>query len=102
MPYLNLITNVKLGAEVLSKPEEYISVSITYNDTLTFNGTFDPAFQLVITSLGNINGSKNVVYSKKLFSFLKEKLGIPDNRGYIVFQDPGVENLGFRSTTFFA
>jgi len=77
-----------------------MSVSITYNDTLTFGGTFEPAFQLLVISLLNINATKNVEYNKKIFSFLKEKLGVPDNRGYIVFQDPGVENLGFQSTTF--
>ncbi|KAM6500929.1 Tautomerase/MIF superfamily [Amanita muscaria] len=76
-----------------------MSASITYNDTLIFNGTFDPAFQLVVMSVGNIDGSKNVIYSEKIFAFLKEKLGVPDNRGYIVFQDPGAENLGFLNTT---
>ncbi|KAK2460644.1 hypothetical protein APHAL10511_007114 [Amanita phalloides] len=114
MPFLNLITNVKIpdtfafaqefskvSAEILEKPEKYISVSYTYNDTLTFGGTFDPAFQLHITSLKNINAEANNQYALKLSDFLRAKLGLPDDRGYIVFYDPGVENVGYRSSTWF-
>ncbi|KAI0927936.1 hypothetical protein AcV5_005652 [Taiwanofungus camphoratus] len=64
MPYLNLTTNVALddpkafclefsefATKTLDKPKAFISVSYTYNETLTFNGTFDPAFQLHILRL---------------------------------------------------
>ncbi|PFH52482.1 hypothetical protein AMATHDRAFT_140110 [Amanita thiersii Skay4041] len=113
MPYLQLTTNVKvedpkgfarefskLGAEVLGKPEGYISVSIAQNDTLTFGGSFDPAFQLLVISLDNINPQVNEVYSKKFFQFFKDKLNIPDNRAYITFIDPGRANIAHQSTTF--
>ncbi|KAF8638807.1 hypothetical protein AX17_001865 [Amanita inopinata Kibby_2008] len=111
MPYLKLTTNIadgkafalefsKLGAEILGKPEKYISVSITYNETLTFDGTFDPALQLAITSLDNINPQANDLYSKRFFEFFKDKLGVPDDRGYISFLDPGRANVGYRNTTF--
>lgn len=94
----------------MGKPEQFMSVSYTHNDTLTFNGSFDPAFQLTIvrtlaahclflmpvkTSLFNINAQANQQYAHKISVFLKEKLGVSDERGYITFFDPGAENLGY-------
>lgn len=32
-------------------PEMYITASYTYNDTLTFAGTFEPAFVLTIVGI---------------------------------------------------
>lgn len=46
---LTLIT--QFGAETLKKPEGYISVIFTYNEVLTFGGSFDPAFSLRIVSV---------------------------------------------------
>ncbi|KAI5118420.1 hypothetical protein M0805_005504 [Coniferiporia weirii] len=113
MPGLQLTTNVKvedpkafvlefskLAAQTLGKPESYISVSYSYEEALSFAGTFEPAFLMTVTSLGNINAQANVGYSKSFFEFFKEKLGIQDNRGYITFNDPGRENMGFKSSTF--
>ncbi|KAF8590507.1 Tautomerase/MIF [Ramaria rubella] len=113
MPALVLTTNVKvdnvkdfvlefskLGAKVLGKPEAYISIQYNYDENLSFAGTFDPAFLFVITSLDNINPEANEKYSATFFSYFKEKLGVPGNRGYISFYDPGRANLGFQSTTF--
>ncbi|KAI0792798.1 Tautomerase/MIF [Abortiporus biennis] len=113
MPSLELKTNVKLddpkafvvefskfSAEVLGKPIAYICVSYTYNEYLAWEGTFEPAFLLNIVSLDNISPKLNEEYSEKLFAFVKEKLNIDHNRGYINFSDPGRDHLGHRSTTF--
>ncbi|GBE83366.1 Tautomerase/MIF [Sparassis latifolia] len=111
MPALELKTNVALtdpkafilefhlfGAKVLNKPPSAMSLSYTYNENLTFNGTFDPAFLLTITSLDNLSPESNEKYSKALFDFFEEKLGVPNDRGYITFFDPKRENMGFKST----
>ncbi|THH31886.1 hypothetical protein EUX98_g2321 [Antrodiella citrinella] len=113
MPTLELKTNVKvanpkelmadfakLAADLLGKPLPSISTSYTYNETLTFAGTFDPAFILNITSLGNINPEANETYSQKLFAYFGEKLSVPHDRAYITFIDPGNANIGFKSTHF--
>ncbi|TFK96900.1 Tautomerase/MIF superfamily [Pterulicium gracile] len=115
MPFLDLLTNVKLenpqlksflldfskaGAEILDKPESYISVCYTFNDTLTFNGNFDPAFQLRVTSLNNVNAESNEKYTVAFTKFLKDKLGLADDRGYIAFNDPGMAFVGHKNTTF--
>ncbi|KAJ8480882.1 hypothetical protein ONZ45_g15497 [Pleurotus djamor] len=113
MPTLSLVTNVKLddpkafvikfskfGAETLGKPEVYISVNYTYNETLTFAGSLDPAFNLSIKSLDNLSPEQNEEYSKKIFPFFEKELGVPGNRGYIDFIDPGRTHMGFKGTTF--
>lgn len=113
MPALRLTTNVKiddekvfvlefskLSAELLKKPEAYISIDVRYNPTLTFGGSFDPAFLLDVVSLDNINPELNEQYSKTLFTFFKEKLNVPGNRGYVVFNDPGRAYIGHEGTTF--
>ena len=45
---------ISVGAKILAKPEAYISVIITYNEMLTFGGTFDPAINLRIVSSMNV------------------------------------------------
>jgi phenylpyruvate tautomerase len=113
MPSLELTTNVKVheakafslefakfSAETLKKPELYITSSYTHNETLTFQGTFDPAFVLTITSLDNLSPELNEQYSKAFFGFFHKKLGVSDDRGYIVFVDPGRAYLGYKSVTF--
>ncbi|EPQ58634.1 Tautomerase/MIF [Gloeophyllum trabeum ATCC 11539] len=113
MPALVITTNVKVpdirvfivefskfAAETLSKPEQYISVSYNYDENLSFHGTFDPAFLMVITSLNNINPEANEKYSKAFFGHFKERLGVPGERGYITFYDPGLAYLGHKATTF--
>jgi len=37
----------------LQKPEKYISISFRHNEYLTFAGTFDPAFLLVIVRMAH-------------------------------------------------
>ncbi|KAI0737875.1 Tautomerase/MIF [Daedaleopsis nitida] len=113
MPGLDLRTNVavadprafctefsKFSAETLGKPEDYISVHLDHDKPLTFKGTFEPAFLLNVVSLDNITAETTEKYSKAFFAFFKEKLGIPGDRGYVIFIDPGRENIGYQGTTF--
>jgi len=113
MPTLTLTTNVAItdtrtflknfsefAAKTLAKPEEYIMVNYVPNPDLIFKGTFEPAFILHITSLGNLSPELNEGYSKMFSQYLGEKLGLKDDRGYLVFDDPGNAYMGYQSTTF--
>ncbi|KIY45470.1 Tautomerase/MIF [Fistulina hepatica ATCC 64428] len=113
MPALEIITNVKVddtkafiqdfsqkAAAILGKPVSYISASITHNESVSFGGTFEPAFRMTVISLGNVNPAANIKYSKQFFQYFKDKLGISNDRGYITYIDPGNANLGYKSTTF--
>lgn len=113
MPALTLETNVKvsdprelvlslskLGAEMLKRPEKYVLVSYRYNEFLSFNGSFDPAFQLTVIALDNITPEITEAYSETLFEFMKNMLRVPGDRGYILFNDPGRAYVGHEGTTF--
>ncbi|KAI0253808.1 Tautomerase/MIF, partial [Lactifluus subvellereus] len=90
----------RAAADLLEKPEQYISVSYRYNEFLSFHGTFEPAFLLTITSLDNITPERNETYSSGFFTILERELGTRGERGYITFYDPGRANLGHQGTTF--
>jgi len=113
MPTLTLTTNVTItdeksfikdlssfAAKALSKPEEYIMINIVKNPLLYFNRSFDPSFLLQIVSLGNLSPELNETYSKLFFEHLTKELGVKDDRGYLVFEDPGRAYMGYKSTTF--
>ncbi|KAJ7043043.1 Tautomerase/MIF superfamily [Mycena alexandri] len=113
MPYLQFMVNIQVpnetefalelskhGAKTLNKPDALMSVSVTYNKTLTFAGTLEPAFALTVISLDNLNTEENERYSVAFSKFIEEKLNIPSDRGYITFQDPGRGFSGFKGTTF--
>ncbi|KAJ7826643.1 Tautomerase/MIF superfamily [Mycena leptocephala] len=113
MPTLDLIVNVqianeldfalefaKVGAKALGRPESFFSTIVSYNKTLTFGGTLEPAFALTVTSLDNLNPEANEKYSAIFSEFLKSELGIPNDRGYINFCDPGRGFIGYKGTTF--
>ncbi|KKZ68187.1 hypothetical protein EMCG_06148 [[Emmonsia] crescens] len=114
MPFLELLTNVTLSreqskelalslsraaSEILKKPESLISVQIRADEILTFAGTHDPCFQLRITCLGNLKPDNNISFSKAFTDFLKENIGVENDRGYIVFYDPNYPNIGYKGTT---
>ncbi|KAK0184081.1 Tautomerase/MIF [Armillaria mellea] len=100
MPIIELTTNVKVpdskafttalsqkSAEILGMTK-YVTVTYKYDESMIFGGTYDPAFTMnVLTVLG-------------FFEFFEKELGIPNDRGYIVFNDPGADRLGYKGTTF--
>ncbi|KAJ6546932.1 Tautomerase/MIF superfamily [Mycena capillaripes] len=97
MPYLELTVNVqipnetefslefaKTAAKALGKPESLTSTSVSYNKTLSFAGTLEPAFALTVLNLNNHNPEANEEFSAIFSEFLKSKLGISNDRGYML------------------
>ncbi|EJD37890.1 Tautomerase/MIF [Auricularia subglabra TFB-10046 SS5] len=112
MPFLHLVSNVqpsdarafikefsKLASETLGKPEKAVAIDFRYNESLSFGGTFEPAFLLTIGSLINVNPETNAEFSGVFFAFFKEKLGISGERGFIEFVDPTAAYIGYDGTT---
>ncbi|KAJ7574525.1 hypothetical protein C8J56DRAFT_464919 [Mycena floridula] len=47
-----------------------------------------------VVSLDNLSPEQHKIYNKAWFDFFQKRLGIPSNRGYITFIDPGRAYLG--------
>ncbi|KAI0648322.1 Tautomerase/MIF [Trametes meyenii] len=107
MPVIDLKTNVviadpkafclefsKFSAKILKKDEAYFSVNYNYHENMMFKASFEPNFLLHVTVLDTLSPQANEEASKAFSAFLKEKLGLLDNRGYIIFSDPGRSNVG--------
>ncbi|KAJ8591851.1 Tautomerase/MIF [Rhizopogon salebrosus TDB-379] len=104
MPLITLTTNVKFDSEEATKAfvlefSKYLDVNFTYNPYLAFGGTFDPALMLTTMSLFNRSPENAQVWSKAFSEFFQEKLGVPSDRGLMVFLDPGAEFSALNGTT---
>ncbi|KAI0922704.1 hypothetical protein AcW1_002722 [Taiwanofungus camphoratus] len=89
----------EFAAKTLSKPSFAVAVSYTHNKDLAFAGTVDPALLLTVVSVGNLGPEQNERISKAFAEYFKETLGVPVERGYIVFADPGSAYIGFKAGT---
>ena len=112
MPVLQITTNVtvddaatlakqasSLAAEILSKPESYVMVSIHADADQIFAGSGDPCAHLVIKSLG-LPEAETKAYSAKLCAFIEQQLGIAPSRTYIEFISPERHMFGWNNSTF--
>ncbi|ESN92491.1 hypothetical protein HELRODRAFT_147095, partial [Helobdella robusta] len=70
----------KLIANVLSKPENFITVSLKTDKQMWKNGSSSPLASVDIWSIGVFNKENNDIYTPKFFKFFSEKLGLPEDR----------------------
>lgn len=114
MPILEIATNIpkekvtsdiilnlsKELAAVIGKPEKFIVIRVLTDQLMSFIGSLDPCGTAVLKSIGNLGVEENKAISSKMFSFIKENLGIPDDRLYIQFVDMSTSEVGYKGTTF--
>jgi phenylpyruvate tautomerase len=114
MPYLSIHTNAnlgvdrqsellaaasKIGSSQLSKPEEYMMVSITPVGRLFFGGSEDPAAFLELKSIGVPDGKRNLLCAE-LTDLIAGKCGIAKNRIYLVMIDVEARFWGHKGKPF--
>ena len=114
MPYLSIHTNAnvaddrqsellatasKIAAAHLSKPEEYMMVSITPVRRLIFGGSEDPAAFLELRSIGVPDG-KRILLCAELTDLIAGKCGIAKNRIYLVMVDVEARFWGHKGKPF--
>lgn len=114
MPYLKVMTNANLSAEVhtdflkeasaetaraLGKPEQYVMVSLEPSSAMVFAGTDAPTAYLELKSIG-LPESQTKALSAALCALMEEKLSVPANRVYIEFADAPGKLWGFNGSTF--
>ncbi|KAF7496171.1 Macrophage migration inhibitory factor -like protein [Sarcoptes scabiei] len=100
MPILILNTNVsrsqipnfltkelsKIVAEVLCKPESYVTIMINSDVDLIWGGTKEPAAICKLGSIGQISKDQNKKTSKAIQTAIEKLLSIPVCRQYLVFE----------------
>lgn len=114
MPLLALQTSVVLSnqqrydllaplsqvvAECIGKPERYVMVTVT-TVALLMDGSEGPAAYADIRSIGGLSPTVNRKLSERICALLKERLGIPADRVYLVFTSVSAENWGWNGGTF--
>ena len=67
---------------------------------LCFGGTFDPAYVASVYSIGKISPELNVNTSAGISQYLAKELGLPDDRGSIMFFDMKGSNFGYKGKTY--
>lgn len=112
MPYLKIQSNKRienedevikeasrLVAEELGKPESYVMVALEPTVKISMAGTQEPAVFMEVKSIG-LPESVTGKLSRALCDFVEEKLGIDQNRVYIVFSDIDRSMWGWNGNTF--
>jgi phenylpyruvate tautomerase len=90
---------LKSGPSQLSKPEEYMMVSITPVGRLFFGGSEDPAAFLELKSIGVPDGKRNLLCAE-LTDLIAGKCGIAKNRIYLVMIDVEARFWGHKGKPF--
>ena len=114
MPYLKIRTNKstddkagqtllmkasRLVAKELSKPEEYVMVSLEPPSAMLFAGRAGPTAFLELRAIG-LPAQKTNDLSRLLCELVESELGIPRDRVFINFSDVPANLWGWNGETF--
>jgi len=114
MPILKIKTNVDIApsnqsyllgtissavADMLSKPERYVMITLEPSTAMLSGGSDAPLAYLELKSLG-LPEDQTSQYSKKLCDLIGHQLGIDQDRIYIEFSSPARHLFGWDGRTF--
>lgn len=86
-------------AEAIGKPEKYVMIVAEKTDLL-MSGSEGDAACAEVKSIGGLNGGVNQELAAKVCSLLKDQLGIPADRTYIIFESIAADHWGWNGSTF--
>ncbi|KAI8078741.1 Tautomerase/MIF superfamily [Halteromyces radiatus] len=87
-------------AEHIGKPEAVCLVTFTKADDVCFAGSNNPAYLVRVGGIDVISEERNTNVTKAVTHILDEELGIPNDRGFVLFNEYPSANIGFKDTTF--
>ena len=109
MPFINISTSVKVESKnklleeisilissLTNKSKRFVMAKLDDQSKLFFDNA-SPCGYLEIKSIGSLNPSE---MTKPICSFLYEKIGIPEDRIYICFEDVSASMWGWNGKTF--
>lgn len=86
-------------SNILGKPESYVMINLTADQTLFFAGSNKPTAYLELKSLG-LPEAKTAEFSRALCEFINQETDISTDRIYIEFSSPDRHMWGFDGRTF--
>jgi len=89
----------KLVAQQLSKPEDYVMVSLEPASAMLFAGGTEPTAFLELRAIG-LPAKKTGELSRLLCQLVQTELGIPKNRVFITLTDFPPNMWGWNGETF--
>ena len=89
----------KLVAQQLSKPEDYVMVSLEPSGAMVFAGSAEPTAFLELRALG-LPAKKTGELSRLLCELIESELGVPKERVFINFADVSPSMWGWNGETF--
>jgi phenylpyruvate tautomerase len=89
----------KLVAQQLSKPEDYVMVSLEPSRAMVFAGSAEPTAFLELRALG-LPAKKTGELSRLLCELIEAELGVPKGRVFINFMDFPPSMWGWNGETF--
>ncbi len=113
MPYFSIETNKGIDiketqklmkkasmflAEMMTKPEQAIMVTIKPGTPLIFGGTDEPAAFVRIKAL-RLEKGRCPEFSDKVCGFMEKEIGVPRNRVFIEFTDIDGKCFGYNGNT---
>lgn len=114
MPLLKIQTNASVDSQksqrllksasqkvaaALSKPEQYMMVSLDAEVPMVFAGTGEPTAFVELKGIG-LPTAKSGELSRLICELVESDLGVPKERVYINFADVPAKLWGWNSTTF--
>ncbi|MGA2450548.1 MAG: phenylpyruvate tautomerase MIF-related protein [Polyangiaceae bacterium] len=87
-------------ARALGKPESYVMTCLAPTSRMTFAGTSEPACLVEVRSIGGLSATSARGLSDTICALIRDRLGVPTSRTYVVCADVPAPLWGFDGTTF--
>ena len=114
MPFFKIETNITLdettqqaflkkmtdfAVELLSKPQQYVMVSLHSDVSMMFGGSSEPTAYIELKSIG-LPKERCDEFAKSVCEFTESELGLPPQRIFIDFWDIDRKLFGWNKKTF--
>jgi len=74
-------------SKTIGKPETYVSISVSKNNSMFFGGTNEPTAVCELTSIGKLSPDENITHAAALTPVISDIFGISSDRFYIFYKN---------------
>ena len=88
------------AARLLGKPEAYVMTCLAPRSRMTFAGSLEPCCLVEIKSIGGLGGDGASRLTDAVCRLVRDAIGVPTNRVYVVLTDVPAPFWGLDGATF--